>query len=41
VPLRIAEEGKIKRTSLSSAVPLSLLFKTKNVMLFSLQSNVY
>jgi len=41
VPLRIAEEDKIKRTSLGSTVPLSLLFRTKNVLLFSLQRNFY
>jgi len=39
VPPRIAEEDKIKRTSLSSRVPLSLLFRTKNALLFSLQEN--
>jgi len=31
VPPRIAEEGKIKRTSGGCTVPLLLLFRTKNV----------
>jgi len=41
VPLRIAEDSKIKRTSLGFTVPLSLLFRTKNVLLFLLQRNFY